>query len=291
MKLDQAITPETAQELSELKLKHIVAAGSVAAAALTGGSTTGNPHYVDKGEQQSEIKRQSFKSFAAKVDARARTLATAITDKYAVGTDFAVKVAKLAIKHEAATFPKAEDILAVVGIESSFKPHAASKLAKDPAVGLMQVRPGVWGLDPNKLKASAEEQIKVGSKILHDYYQKLKSKEAALQAYNVGLTNYMKKKGLNPRYVPKFDDERDMYEGMMKRSDPYISGEREGPRPPAKKVSAYAKRLQALADKAHKPLADIEAMWREEVAKVDPKHPNRFGVVMNRLKQRLGLSS
>jgi hypothetical protein len=205
------------QDTLEEGIKQAVAAGALAAASLVG-STGGHPTYIDKDEHTSEVKRhvakQSFKSFSADHEARAKELASVVTDKYSVGSDLALKVAKLAIKYEKPGFPRAEDILAVVGIESSFKPKAASQLTSDPAVGLMQVRPGVWDLDKKQLQGSMDMQIKVGSDILHKYYQKVKSKDGALLAYNVGITNYMKKKGLNPRYVPKFKNEREMYEGL-----------------------------------------------------------------------------
>lgn len=200
-------------ELDESRLKQALAAGAIAVSAMTGGSAPPPPTYLPQAEHESDLKRLSFKNFAKQHDARATELASVITDKYSVGSDLALKVAKLALKYEKPTFPKAEDILAVCGIESSFKPHAASKLKHDPAIGLMQVRPAIWKLDKQKLASSTEEQIKTGSEILHGYYQKLKTKEAALQAFNVGITNYMKK-GLNPRYVPKFDAEREMYEGL-----------------------------------------------------------------------------
>lgn len=285
----QLSTAFKTDQLDEASLKGAIAAGALAASAIMGGSTAGNPSYISHDEHQAEVRRTSFKTFAAKHDVRAKTLASTITDKYSIGSDLALKVAKLALKYEKPTFPKAEDILAVCGIESSFKPHAVSQLKNDPAVGLMQVRPAVWNLDTQKLKGSVEEQIKVGAEILHGYYKKLKTKDAALQAYNVGLTNYMKKKGLNPRYVPKFDNEREMYEGLMKRSDPYISGERNIPTV-KKQVTAHTKRLQALGDKANKPLAYVRELWRREVDKVDASHPNRFGIVMLNLKRQLGIA-
>lgn len=200
--------------LEESKLKNALAAGAIAVSAMTGGSAPKPPTYIPQAEHESDLKRLSFKNFSKQHDARAKELAKVITDKYSVGSDMALVVAKLAMKYEKPTFPKAEDILAVCGIESSFKPHAVSSLKNDPAVGLMQVRPAIWKLNKQKLKSSVEEQIKTGSEILHGYYQKLKTKEAALQAFNVGITNYMQKKGLNPRYVPKFHNEREMYEGL-----------------------------------------------------------------------------
>lgn len=141
----------------------------------------------------------------------------AVLSKYkTIDPKLAEQVVKLAIRYEKPTFPRAEDILAVVGIESSFKPHAVSQLKSDPAVGLMQIRPAVWKLDKEALVGSIDKQIKTGADILHKYYQRTKTPEGALQAYNVGITNYLNKKNLNPRYVPKFERERDMYEGVTK---------------------------------------------------------------------------
>lgn len=201
-------------DLNEIKLKHVIAAGAIAAAAITGGSSTSAPKHIDKQEQAGEARRMSFKSFALKQDAKARRLAMVITDNYAIGTNLALKVAKLAIKHQKPGFPSAEDLLAVCGVESSFDPDAVSNLKHDPAVGLLQVRPAVWGLNKAKLASSVEEQIKIGSEILHKYYQKLKSKDAALHAYNIGMTNYMKQKGLNPSYPRKVKDELALYEQL-----------------------------------------------------------------------------
>lgn len=202
----------TIDQLDEISLKGAVAAGALAAAAVTGGSTSGSPRYLPDAEAKSSLERETFKGFAARQDARAKELAATVLEKYSISDELALKVAKLAIKHEKPKFPRAEDILSVIGIESAFRPHAVSKLKKDPAMGLMQVRPVMWKQNPAEFKANIEQQIKLGADILHKYYQKVGTVDGTLQAYNVGLGNYLRKKGLNPRYVPKFEKDREMYE-------------------------------------------------------------------------------
>lgn len=140
-------------------------------------------------------------------------LVNVASNKYKVSPDVIKTVVQSAVKHQYKDFPTAKDILAVVGVESSFNPNAVSQLKKDPAKGLLQVRPGVWKLPASSL-ATIDAQIKTGSDILRDYYVKLGDREAALHAYNVGLTNHKKGKGSNPRYVPKINKERDMYTEM-----------------------------------------------------------------------------
>ncbi len=123
----------------------------------------------------------------------------------------ASQIVSLAKKYEYASFPKAKDLLAIIGIESSFNPEAKSSLKKDPAVGLTQIRPEVWGLKAGDLKGNIEKQIATGADILNKYYTKLGDKHDAIHAYNVGMTNFKRGTGLNPDYVNKFANEREMY--------------------------------------------------------------------------------
>lgn len=146
------------------------------------------------------------------VDREVKTLAKMVKSKYKhVSDDMATHVALMAKKHERDIFPKAKDLLSVAGIESSFNPEAKSKLKKDPAIGLTQIRPKVWGLKPSDLD-TPEKQIKKSADILQAYHQKLGDADSALHAYNVGITNFKNKKGLNPKYVEKFKKERELYD-------------------------------------------------------------------------------
>lgn len=91
------------------------------------------------------------------------------------------------------TFPTKLDLLAIVAIESSFNKHAKS--AKG-AHGPMQIRYKPSGSD-------IHQNISDGKELLDDYYARVKSPRAALQAYNLGITNFKKGKR-NLRYVAKF---------------------------------------------------------------------------------------
>lgn len=198
MRLNEIKPVETSQEeLNEVDLKKALAGGAFALSTLLAPTPTHDNQNIPPTTVQ-------------RADMDASVLASSILKKYNVSPKLALTVAKLAKKYEKQTFPKAEDILAIAGIESSFRPNAVSKLKKDPAVGLMQVRPGVWDLNPSKLINSVEMQIKTGSDILHKYYKLLGNAEDAVHAYNVGLGNFRKGKH-NPRYVPKYKNELNLY--------------------------------------------------------------------------------
>ena len=188
MKLKDILQPRT-ERLDELNLKQAIAAGLIGASsissALAGGASDEDvlPSYKAQMQQTGKI-----------------------VDKYKVEQELANRIVQLAHKYEQPTFPQAKDILAVVGIESSFNPKAKSELIRDPALGLMQVRPGIWKINPKALK-DVEQQIRLGSNILHNYYNQLGGNiEKAVQAYNLGITA-VKQGKRNPQYLEKYRNE------------------------------------------------------------------------------------
>lgn len=90
----------------------------------------------------------------------------------------------------------------------------------------------------------------------------------------------------------------ELFEGMMKRSDPWISGDRDGPRPTSKpaasiankKPSPHSQRLENLAKQGRVPVSQVSKLWDEEREKVDGTHPQRWSIVTANVKRRLGLS-
>lgn len=196
MKLHEVLPNE---QLDEGKLKNFALAGLAGAAMFGAANKTAHQLGIEPHEypvaQQEQPQQDPY-----------APLAQQIASEYRINPDLAYHIVELAHKYEKDTFPKAKDILAVIGIESSFNPKAVSKLKSDPARGLMQVRPRVWGLNPAVFN-NIDDQVKIGSDILHQYYTKLKSPEAALHAYNMGITNFKKGK-TNPRYVAKFQNLR-----------------------------------------------------------------------------------
>jgi hypothetical protein len=191
-------------------LKTAVGAAILGAAAMV--PSTMVDHLPPKPSAESVAK---WNAHVAKKEAAGVT--KALKHKYSnISNDELTKIFALAKKHEHADFPKAADILAIVGIESSFKKTATSNLEKDPAYGLMQVRPEVWGTSVKNL-ATVESQIKFGSDILHKYYQKLGDPDDAVHAYNIGITNFKRGTGLNPSYVEKFHKERNWLAAVWKK--------------------------------------------------------------------------
>lgn len=138
-------------------------------------------------------------------------MANKISTRFKVSQQLTKQVVGYAQKYERDSFPKAKDIIAIIGIESSFKPAAVSKLARDPAVGLTQIRPVVWRHKYSRTSLNdPENQVKYGAEILSHYFDVLGSREAAVEAYNIGITAY-KKGRTNPRYVAKYKKELAQY--------------------------------------------------------------------------------
>jgi hypothetical protein len=135
-----------------------------------------------------------------------------IVKRFRVKREFAVQVVKYAHKYSKSTFPSAHDIVAIIGVESSFNPQSVSRLRSDPAIGLTQIRPGAWS---HKIKRqdlnSVENQVKYGAEILHTYYKALGDRRGTVQAYNLGLAGYRKGR-TNPRYVVKYEKELAQYQ-------------------------------------------------------------------------------
>ena len=201
------------KQLDEKSLKHALAAGIVGTSlAMPGAVTDKQPpsHERPKEEVVATAKRTSdpFKpelNIPSPNLVQRTELAKSIAKKYRVDLDLVQRVVNLAYEYQDPEFPKAEDILAIIGVESSFNPESRSGLRRDPALGLMQVRPGIWNLNPKELE-SIESQIKYGTIILKRYYNKLGNAEDAIQAYNLGLTKF-RRGGRNTRYVAKYQRE------------------------------------------------------------------------------------
>lgn len=196
------------EQLNEVDLKKAAVSG-ITAASLLGmfyKHNTSPDQYVPPAyEQPTDVEQPTVDQSQ---ESRNR-LAAAISSHYRINSELANQIVNTAYKYEKDTFPKAKDILAVIGVESSFNPNAVSKLRRDPARGLMQVRPKVWGISKDDLK-DIDNQIRIGADILHKYYQKLGDKKKAVHAYNVGITNFKKGKH-NPNYVTKVQNELKRY--------------------------------------------------------------------------------
>jgi soluble lytic murein transglycosylase-like protein len=192
---------EICQDLDEGRIKNAIASAALATAAI---GLHGDTVKVNKAEP---VAQQTIKKSEVKQDNLAQ-VAERISARYKIDIEDAESYVALAKKHENEVFPKAEDLIALMGVESSFNPEAKSGLRKDPALGLTQIRPGVWKINPAEL-SSEDNQVKYAAKILKDYYKQLGGNMAsAFEAYNVGITAFKTKSRLNPAYFAKISAEK-----------------------------------------------------------------------------------
>ena len=211
MKTYELLLDEQQQLIQEFKLKHAIGAAAIGAGLMA------HPNIMHQ-EPQVQVQQKPAPQVvlpAPKPQASPEEIKMAekISAKYKIEPQDALEIVRLAHKYEKPTFPKAKDILAIVGIESSFDPDSVSGLRRDPAVGLMQVRPKVWGLSPEELQGDIEKQIATGSDILHLYYKKLRHRDAAVAAYNVGMSEY-RSGNTAEGYVSKYQHELKQYTGI-----------------------------------------------------------------------------
>ena len=114
------------------------------------------------------------------------------------------RIVHTAQKYARPDFPTAEDILAVIAVESTFNTNAR--------------RRGSWGLMQVEAKShrdllqggsltNIDTNIRVGVSILCEYQDMTKSRSGAIMAYNVGIGSY--ENGARPRtYLRKVNSEK-----------------------------------------------------------------------------------
>ncbi len=132
------------------------------------------------------------------------TLTNYISSKFKVSLDTAIKIVQLATKHAYETFPKRDDILAIISVESRFNINAFSQ----GCYGLMQVqkKSHTKPLAGRSLR-NPDVNIELGSKILNEYSVLLKgNKKAAVLAFNSGIGNYNKRR-YKLEYYTKYNAE------------------------------------------------------------------------------------
>ena len=131
-----------------------------------------------------------------------------VVKRYKKDEQFVTRVVDLAFQYQKKDFPQASDIVSIVGIESSWDTKAKSKLRRDPALGLTQIRPGAWKhkFKKHELK-DVDNQIKYAVDILHHYYKVSGNREDAIVAYNIGLKARLSGRD-NPQYLEKYSQEK-----------------------------------------------------------------------------------
>lgn len=194
-------------------MRNIIVAivGTIIGATL--GVTVGIVAFKNKHEYKYEPRQEVLGEITKPTDNKRKLLFSHIVTKYKVDPKLVKDVIKFAYKYEHETFPRAKDILAIVGIESSWNPRAVSNLKKDPAVGLTQIRPGVWKDivgSRTALMQSIEHQIKSAAYILHWNFKQTKNPDHAIIAYNAGIGAFGRGE-FTDNYLNKFKRERQSF--------------------------------------------------------------------------------
>ena len=100
-----------------------------------------------------------------------------------------------------------EIIIAMMSVESKFDYNAHSYCH---AIGLMQVRPDVWGgTSPHNIH-NRRENVLAGAWVLRNYRDQLGSYPSAIKAYNVGITKFRQGKAheSSAEYLEKVEKQR-----------------------------------------------------------------------------------
>lgn len=119
-------------------------------------------------------------------------LAEYISSKFKVPRKRALDIIALANKYAHETFPKRDDILAIIAVESQYDIFALSH----GCYGLMQIqRKSHKTLLKGRSLHNPEVNVELGSDILNQYFILLNSnKKAAVLSFNAGIGNYKNKR-------------------------------------------------------------------------------------------------
>lgn len=138
-------------------------------------------------------------------------LTQAVVDKHNVDWNFAYTVVKTAKMYEHDDFPKAQDILSIISIESKFDIKAKSA----GNIGLAQINYRVWRKQVDKHQLyTIDGSVKQCASILSEYYDQTGNTKGAVMAYNVGITAY-KNGTRNQSYYKKFIQASTIYNNAI----------------------------------------------------------------------------
>lgn len=115
-------------------------------------------------------------------------LVSYISNSWNVSLAFAKEIVDIADKNAFEDFPKRNDILAIIAVESGFRPKASLR----GSYGLMQIekKSHIRKLAGRSI-FSPSVNIEIGAQILNEYFKLLgKNIKATLLSYNAGIGNY-----------------------------------------------------------------------------------------------------
>lgn len=127
-----------------------------------------------------------------------------LVHRYKIDEYKAQYIIQNSLKYSNNTFPRLEDTLAIIAIESAFDLSAVSTAN---AKGLMQIL-------YKKTSFNISDNIVDGTKLLKEYYRHFGNIDATVQAYNVGIGAY-KQGQRNQAYLAKFKQEKKKFKELI----------------------------------------------------------------------------
>lgn len=129
-----------------------------------------------------------------------------VSERWAVDRDFAKEVVNTAAALSRRDFPKVEDVLAIVAVESGFNPKAENS----GAYGLMQIQ---YNHHKQRIPSKGDlldphHNLKVGTQILREYFEGVsRNTDKAVLAYQAGIGGLLNGEG-KMDYLQKFKREQ-----------------------------------------------------------------------------------
>jgi predicted GNAT family acetyltransferase len=170
-------------------------------AALIAGAALGINHNLEKPTEVS----QQLQIVKKPVPMNHEEAMSHIIKTYHVKPELAHTITTAAFKHgDPNGFPTPHHLLGLMATESSFNPKEVSKLKKDAAIGITQIRPITSGIDPKEL-TTVDSQVKHTTNILKDFHKRANGDvNMALSSYNNGFRAvYNDRPSVNKNYAPK----------------------------------------------------------------------------------------
>jgi hypothetical protein len=134
-----------------------------------------------------------------------------ISERFKISPQLATEIVKLATEFSHATFPKRNDILALIAVESSYNVNARSRGCH----GLMQVEKASHRkLIKGRNLHNPRVNIEVGSTVLHEIYEILHgNKRGSILSFNAGVGNFLKGR-YESAYYTKYKKELKLLSGF-----------------------------------------------------------------------------
>ena len=131
-------------------------------------------------------------NFVLEISVTDGKLSDYIATRFKLSPKDARQMVKLANEYAHETFPKRNDILAIIAVESSYNTKASFR----GCYGLMQINKKIHSkLLRKRSLFDPAVNIEIGSIILNEYFELFKrNNKAAVLSYNAGIGNYAKRR-------------------------------------------------------------------------------------------------